>query len=176
MADPHFGHPNIIKYCKRPFIHVEEMDKVIIDNSNSVVTNDDELIIVGDLCLKSATYHNYYISKINKLKGKKILIIGNHDDLRPRFYLSVGFYSVHTSLEIKIRDIDAVVVHDPCFSVMNRSKLYICGHVHDLFFMQKNVINVGVDIHNYFPVSENYIYDLYLSNIKGKNFYNEPTS
>lgn len=167
MADPHFGHSNILTYCSdRPWSNVEAMDKGIINNSNSIVTDDDDLIIDGDVCLKSATHHNFYMSRIRKLKGRKILIIGNHDDLRPRFYLSVGFWSVHTSLEIKIKDIDAIVVHDPCFSCMDRSKLYICGHVHDLFLTQKNVINVGLDVHNYFPVSEDYIYDLYQSKIK----------
>lgn len=168
-ADPHFGHYNIIAYCKRPFKNDEEMNKKLIYNYNSILTEKDELIIVGDFCLKSAQHHNFYVSILKKLKGKKTLIIGNHDELRPRFYLEVGFYSIHTSLEIKINDIDVVVVHDPCFSGIDRSKLFICGHVHDLFYIQKNVINVGVDIHNFLPVSEDFIYDEYLHKIKGSN-------
>lgn len=168
VADPHFGHFNIIRYCNRQFKTSEEMDKFEINSFNSVIKDDkDELIIVGDFCLKSAQHHNYYASILKKLRGRKILIIGNHDELRPRFYLEVGFYAIHTSLEIKINGIDTVLVHDPCFSCTDRSKLFLCGHVHDLFHVQKNVINVGVDVNNYIPQSEEQIYELYNEKVKG---------
>lgn len=170
VADPHFGHDNIIKYSKRPWDNVDRMDKGMIYNFNSVLTNEDELIIVGDLCLKSAQYHNYYCSIVRKIKGKKILILGNHDELYPRFYLNVGFFSVHTSLEIDINGIKFFCVHDPSIALIDRSKPFICGHVHELFHVLKNVINVGVDVNNYMPVSEEQIYNIYLDMTKNKNF------
>ena len=42
-ADTHFGHANVIKHDDRPFKTVEEMDKAIIDNWNSVVGDKDEV-------------------------------------------------------------------------------------------------------------------------------------
>lgn len=44
-ADLHLGHENIIKQCQRPFNNVEQMDKELIKNWNSVVNVDDEVYI-----------------------------------------------------------------------------------------------------------------------------------
>ena len=80
-SDLHFGHKNIIKYENRPFMNIEEMEYVFIRNwNNKVKSNDDHIYIIGDFAFKGS---NLSVDKINniveKLKGKKHLIIGNHD-------------------------------------------------------------------------------------------------
>jgi calcineurin-like phosphoesterase family protein len=47
-ADFHLGHKNIIRYCKRPFDTVEEMDRIIIERLNSLVKTNDILYFLGD--------------------------------------------------------------------------------------------------------------------------------
>jgi len=42
-------------------------------------------------------------------------------------------------------------------TLVDKNRKWIVGHVHDLFFTQGNCINVGVDIHNYKPVSLDFI-------------------
>jgi calcineurin-like phosphoesterase family protein len=50
-ADHHFGHANILRYCKRPFADVEEMNAALVENWNRVVTKGDTVYHLGDLFL-----------------------------------------------------------------------------------------------------------------------------
>ena len=47
IADTHFNHANIIKYCNRPFKNVYEMNEYIIQKWNSVVKNVDIVYYLG---------------------------------------------------------------------------------------------------------------------------------
>ena len=49
ISDLHFDHKNVIPYDNRPFYNVEEMNKTLIDNWNSVVTKNDCVYILGDM-------------------------------------------------------------------------------------------------------------------------------
>ena len=71
IADIHFGHDNIRKYSRR----LEEMDKTIIENWNNKISNKDDIYIQGDFSYKSKNVILY----LEALKGKKHVIIGNHD-------------------------------------------------------------------------------------------------
>ena len=51
IADPHFDHKNIIKYCERPFNTVEEMNQTLIERWNSVVKKDDKVFCIGGFFL-----------------------------------------------------------------------------------------------------------------------------
>lgn len=149
-SDQHFGHANIIKYCNRPFENHQQMDKEIIKRYNSKVTNDDIVYFLGDLTLHK---HDIVGNLLKNLKGNKILILGNHDSLKPFDYIDLGFTTVHTALEISTTSGNFILVHDPAISQVDRSKQFLCGHIHDLFKSQKNCINVGVDVWNFYPVS-----------------------
>ena len=51
-ADPHFGHEAILHFCHRPFADVEEMNRVLMENWNSVVQAEDEVYLLGDVFFK----------------------------------------------------------------------------------------------------------------------------
>ena len=53
-SDPHYGHGNIIKYCKRPFKSVEEMNKTLIKNHNERVKPEDMVFMAGDFCFRNS--------------------------------------------------------------------------------------------------------------------------
>ena len=77
IADLHFNHRNINKYYdKRGFESIEAMNEYMIGQWNSKVNAGDEVVILGDFCLGTGEDANQILSR---LKGKKFLIIGNHD-------------------------------------------------------------------------------------------------
>ena len=48
-SDTHFGHENIIKYCKRPFKDVKEHDAELIRRWNEKVPEDGIVFHLGDV-------------------------------------------------------------------------------------------------------------------------------
>lgn len=81
IADPHFGHANIIKYCNRPFSSVEEMNEILIQNWNETVLPGDRVYANGDFCI-----NRKFINILEILNGKKVLIKGNHDNFKMSEY------------------------------------------------------------------------------------------
>ncbi len=152
-SDCHFGHTNIIKYCNRPFKNVDEMDNELIRLWNESVKPDDTIYIAGDFCMKLAKHRRYYEYIVNQLNGKKILIPGNHEIEKYNFYCGdrgIGFWSIHYPY-IEVEGFP--VCHDPSLATADRSKWFLCGHVHNQYHICGNVINVGVDVNNYRPIS-----------------------
>ena len=132
-SDLHFGHLNIIKYCNRPFLSVEEMDNALIDNWNRRVNKNDTVYILGDF-MKNGDY-----------KTKK-----NHELL----YFSL--VSNYEELEIEHKQI--ILFHYPIIEWKNKNSGSIClhGHTHAKkrnCFNIKNLYDVGVDANTFSPIT-----------------------
>jgi len=126
IADTHFGHENIIRYCSRPFSSVDEMDKVLIRNWNSVVKADDKVFMLGDFAYKS---NGSIIDIGRKLNGRKTLVKGNHDGASKQTYYDAGFEYV-CQYPI-IVDGFYILSHEPQYLQANGLYANIFGHVHD---------------------------------------------
>ena len=155
-ADLHLGHRAVINMQNRPFTDVEEMNRTIISNYNAIVGQDDTVYLLGDLC------HHLKVEEANeiisKLKGKKILIKGNHDK---QYDMSL-FEEITDFKTISANGIYIAMMHYPMLSwpKSHHGSLHLHGHVHGR--RENNEANrdagilrydVGVDANNYCPVS-----------------------
>ena len=128
------------------------MNECLIDNWNSVVRPQNMVINLGDLSLRGPKHIEWYQNILRRLNGRHVLILGNHDYLKPFQYVACGIESVHTSMIID----NILLAHDPALATaMPKDMMMICGHVHDTFKKlnyKKKVLNVGVDVWDYKPV------------------------
>lgn len=125
IADTHFGHENIIAYENRPFDTVEEMDRVMIENWNTVVKAEDEVFVLGDFSF----YGKDRTTEIcRKLNGRKILVMGNHDTNEPDYYKECGFQQVNP-YPIIINEF-WMLSHEPLYINSNMPYANLYGHVH----------------------------------------------
>ena len=163
IGDLHFGHKNVIKHDGRPFETVEEMDDTLIKYWNSIVTNTDDVYIAGDFA-----YRNNQIGRdaswyLRQLRGKKHLIIGNHDnklvnDKDACRYLE----SIEHMTYVKDNGRDVYICHYPMaeWNGFFRGSYHVYGHVHNnlnesYYFLKKyeRALNAGCMINNFIPVT-----------------------
>lgn len=145
-ADQHFGHYNIIKYCNRPFKSAKEMDEAIIDNHNSVVGKNDTVIHLGDIAFLK-TFEELQRKYISKLNGSHRFIRGNHD-----YWANNRTPMI---LEVKVGKEKIVCCHYS-MNIWNRSHhnaWHLFGHSHGQVPGIGKSFDVGVDAHNFTPVS-----------------------
>lgn len=126
IADTHFGHSNIIKYCNRPFTNVEDMDNQLIKNWNNAVSKNDAVYHLGDFALGNIEKITEYRSKLN---GKIFLIMGNHDGYNIKKYYEAGFEKVYDK-PIIYQDF-FILSHKPLSITENMPYINIFGHVHN---------------------------------------------
>ena len=80
-SDLHFNHDREFVWKARGYNSVEEMNEDIVENFNSVVGKDDDVYILGDLCLGGGSPITLAKNKnlIESLNGMLHIIRGNHD-------------------------------------------------------------------------------------------------
>jgi calcineurin-like phosphoesterase family protein len=158
ISDPHFGHKGSLNWPNgnaRPFKTVEEMNTTIINNWNSVVTDEDTVYCLGDFAYKSSI--NTIIYVFSKLKGKIILIKGNHDGRTLKANQRIHrFESMHDRLEFMYKDILFILDHYPiyCWKNKNKGSIHLHGHTHEHSpNIDGNIMNVSCEVINYTPIS-----------------------
>lgn len=171
-SDTHFGHANIIKYSKRPFLidpskgfddprnrDVDFMDETLIKNWNSVVQPEDTVYHLGDF----AFYRDQRKTRtvIRRLNGNKVLILGNHDKYMEPETLQM-FGSVHNYHEINVPDKDVgkqmiVLLHYGMrvWNKSHRGSWHLYGHSHGTLPDDPGSLSfdAGTDCHGYTPIS-----------------------
>lgn len=171
-SDYHFGHKNIVKFCpdSRPFSSVEEMNEAIIERHNSIVSPEDTTYMLGDIAFCSGSDAAKYLNRMN---GKKILIVGNHDKSnlkQPSF--RAAFEEIHDYLSIRVDGIKVCMMHYPVavWDERHYGAIMVHGHLHSKpSGVVGRIMDVGVDTNNCYP----YNLDDVVQKMKDIDFKNE---
>lgn len=172
-SDHHFMHRNIIKYTNRPFDYndpncVRDCAKTMILKHNEIVSDDDIVLIIGDLSASLKGRTDLLKQIIGKMNGNKILLRGNHDHLSDEFYKDAGFLSVIGHIYIE----PYFICHYPCLETNYNKKpeknyisilknlnikTIIHGHIHNKKPLEDDGykrINVSIDYepNDFYPI------------------------
>ena len=133
ISDLHLFHENAIHFDQRPFESVQQMHDTILKNWNDRVMNGDYVYILGDVSMRGK--NEDLIAFVARLKGRKVLIRGNHDDVSDYRYQQLfaeicDYKEIHDS--VGKEKFGLVLSHYPIFSWKNmgRGKILLYGHTH----------------------------------------------
>lgn len=129
ISDWHYGHNNIIHLDNRPYKNVEEMNEALIDNWNSVVTNEDTVYSLGDMFWCDTAEATEVLKKLN---GKKVLVIGNHDRIHDVQFRK-QFEKIEHYVEVKDNSRRVLLSHYPMpfyRGDYNPNIIHLYGHIH----------------------------------------------
>lgn len=156
-SDEHYGHYNIIRMANRPYDSVEKMDRELINNHNSIVSEDDTTIHLGDFIWKGHKFDDI----VFQLNGFHIFIKGNHDHEYPSESYAKNNYFKYKILNNQIFEFEYmkkkfVACHYPIYqNEWNggyRNSIHFYGHTHrDLEL--NNAFHVGVDTNEWKPIN-----------------------
>lgn len=159
ISDMHLDHKNVLKFDSRPFESVEKMNENLITNWNAKVTDEDDIWVLGDFCYRSEKDPSFYLKQ---LKGKKHLIIGNHDKVTVNSGSALNYFdSVERLQHIKDREYNVILCHFPLadWNAKHRGSYHVYGHIHnnkdevyEFMKKQERALNAGCMINNYEPV------------------------
>jgi calcineurin-like phosphoesterase family protein len=166
-SDTHFNHDRGFVYLPRGFNSVKEADNEIIKNWNSIITNEDDIYVLGDFFLGSDI--NYVKETLAKLNGKIHLIIGNHDSkAKLNIYRDApNIFSIDYATIITYKKRQFYLSHYPTMTADYQSHpekaiFNLFGHTHskDKFYNgSPYMYNVAVDANDNKPVSIDYVYN-----------------
>lgn len=182
-SDLHLSHARIVELSHRPFKNIDEHDKAIASNWAKTVKYDDIVWVLGDVSVEGSWKQALAIMK--SLPGRKRLIMGNHDPVwtgKSDFmkfmaaYLEV-FETVLPWARASVEGVKVNLSHFPYVGDHKEADRYeeyrlkaserplLHGHTHstekvsELWLGAVIVpqIQVGVDAHNFTPVSSHEI-------------------
>lgn len=125
------------------------MDSNLISNWNAKVNQNDTIYHLGDFCFSDEHIGQ---SILDRLNGKKHLIIGNHDKVGTRLR---GWESISHYKEVSI-DGQFIILCHYAMRVWNKSHhgaIQLYGHSHGNLPGTNQSLDVGVDCWDYSPIT-----------------------
>lgn len=163
IADTHWGHGNVVKYCNRPPNH----DWIMLERWAETVGPRDVVAHLGDLIWNRA---GHLWPDIKRLPGVKYLVEGNHDTFTAeKFRREMGFELVRGDWQlsyhvVRCRGVRVALSHAPLKWLPGLSEaswdLNVHGHVHNHGRTDARHACVCVELTDYRPVElEQVVFD-----------------
>jgi calcineurin-like phosphoesterase family protein len=144
IGDLHLGHKNILEFSpQRGGTTIDEHNEWIIQQWNSVVRKNDMVWVLGDVAFSAAA-----LELVNRLRGYKQLVRGNHDTQSTEAYLK--YFNNVFGL---VKKHGLWMSHAPIHPDELRGKRNVHGHVHLKSIQDERYINVSVEAVNGVPKS-----------------------
>lgn len=131
ISDTHWGHAAAVTHFKREdgsplrdFESAEQCDEFMVEQWNKVVRPQDKVYHLGDVVMPKN--HRRLDEIMPRLNGVKVLIKGNHDELKPARYLEY-FKDIRGSHLLDNLVLTHVPVH-PASLLRWRGNIH--GHLH----------------------------------------------
>lgn len=159
-SDLHIGHDKDFIWRPRGFSSIKEHDTEIIKRWNSVITPEDTVYILGDLCMSGNETEWDRVYKV--LNGEKIVIWGNHDTNNKinKYQNEYGMTYIGLAALYKYNKKKMFYLsHYPTLVGNFKEERFfwnLSGHTHSsnkFEFGQYSIYNVAMDAHNCTPVS-----------------------
>lgn len=160
-SDTHYGHAAVIKYSRRPFSTIEEMNAELERRYCEVVDENSFVLWVGDVSFQKPSWTK---ALLDRLPGRKALVRGNHDK-SVSLCLRMGFEIVTEVMFINILGHKVTVCHYPPAGATKdvrypdrrpmkpqKGEYLIHGHTHESEFRVGRRFHVGVDGNDFRPV------------------------
>lgn len=152
ISDTHFSHANIIKYGERPYRSVAEMDFDLVNRWNDAVSSGDKVYHLGDVGGMTKTMMGLVVGALN---GRKVLVKGNHDNLKLSAYAEY-FYDIRAThlLGTGRNDVTHLVLsHVPLHpESIKRGWVNVHGHRHQRGSPPGPYVSVSVEMTGYRPL------------------------
>lgn len=152
-SDHHLLHANILKFVDdqghrlRPFDSLQEMHELFIQNNNAVVKDNDYVYWGGDVTLQ---YNGWFNNIMARMKGKKRLIIGNHDKV---WNPSLMKWFEKAELWKGFKEYNFTLSHIPQrLESLRDGKFNVHGHTHKHKLEDPHYINICVEVREWAPV------------------------
>lgn len=160
-SDTHFCQQRTLELSRRPFVDVTSMDLEMISNWNKRITMNDVVVHGGDFIdpEKISTMLKPLLSILNF----KTLhwVLGNYDRKEKNSIIDVissidrDIILHDNNFKFSIDNHSYVVVHEPNDNKIDATEndIILFGHIHGRSFAKRNGFDLGIDYHQYSPIS-----------------------
>lgn len=164
ISDTHFSQERALKFSHRPFRSLWHMDLQLYSNWNKHITMEDIVYHAGDFGeIKD-------LKKILSNLNFKTLywVLGNYDrtqkeqikEIISKIKRDIKLFDNYAAFHDSVYNIKYFVVHEPYHKddllrtpKLKNGEVVLYGHIHGRNFAKMNGFEIGVDYHNYTPVS-----------------------